>query len=47
MSIIDHVSDLRAELAGCVLTRRERAELEAELQKALRALAGRRGEAGV
>ena len=31
MFTIDHINELRAELAGCVLTRRERKQLEAEL----------------
>ncbi|WP_342153465.1 hypothetical protein [Methylorubrum sp. SB2] len=39
MSIIDHISDLRAELAGSILTRQERAMLEAELAAALAARA--------
>lgn len=39
MSIIDHISDLRAELAGSILTRQERARLEAELAAALAARA--------
>ncbi len=43
MSIIDHVSELRAELAGAILTPQERAELEAELAAAVRTLADARG----
>lgn len=39
MSIIDPISDLRAELAGSILTTRERARLEAELAAALAAQA--------
>lgn len=35
MSPIDHIAELRAELAHSVLTKRERAEIEAELRKAL------------
>jgi hypothetical protein len=31
MFTIDHINELRAELAGCILTRRERKQLEAEL----------------
>lgn len=38
MSIIDQVAELRAELAGSILNRRERAQLEAELREALAAL---------
>lgn len=39
MSPIDHVAELRAELAQCLLTKRERAQLEAELRRALAARA--------
>jgi len=39
MCIIDHISDLRAELAGSILTPQERAMLEAELAAALAARA--------
>lgn len=38
MSMIDHVSELRVELAGSILTPQERAMLEAELAAALAAL---------
>ena len=38
MSIIDHVAELRAELSGSMLTKRERADPEAELRAALAAL---------
>ena len=31
----DHIQELRAELRGCIMTRRERAALEAELANAL------------
>lgn len=34
MSVIDHISELRAELAGSILTPQERAALEAELEAA-------------
>lgn len=37
MSPVDHIAELRAELAHCLLTRRERAQLEAELRRALAA----------
>ena len=30
----DHIQELRAELRGCVMTRRERAIIEAELARA-------------
>jgi hypothetical protein len=40
MSIIDHISELRAEIAGCLMTAEERASLEAELYAALRTLNG-------
>ena len=39
MTTIDHVAELRAELAGSTLTKRERAEAEAELREAIAALA--------
>ena len=35
MTIHDHIAELRAELAGCVLTRAERKEIEAEIARAL------------
>lgn len=38
MSIIDQVAELRAELASSILSRRERAQLAAELREALAAL---------
>ncbi len=41
MSHIDHVAELRAELAHCLLTKRERARLEAELRRAIAARASR------
>jgi len=31
MCIIDHINELRAELAGCVFAKDERSEIEAEL----------------
>jgi hypothetical protein len=31
----DHIQELRAELRGCVMTRRERAIIEAELARAI------------
>jgi len=31
MFVVDHINELRAELAGCVFTKAERAKLEAEL----------------
>jgi hypothetical protein len=43
MSLIDHIAELRAELAHCLLTRRERTQLEAELRMALAARASRDG----
>ncbi len=33
LTIYDQVQELRAELAGCLLTRRERAQAQAELKK--------------
>ena len=35
MSHVDHIAELRAELAHCLLTKRKRAQLESELKKAL------------
>lgn len=40
MSFIDHISELRAELAGSILTPQERAALEAELEAVLTGQAG-------
>jgi hypothetical protein len=33
IAVYDQIQELRAELAHCVLTRRERAQVEAELQR--------------
>jgi hypothetical protein len=33
LTTYDQIQDLRAELAGCILTRRERAQAQAELKK--------------
>ena len=35
MTIHDHIAELRAELAGCILTRAERRAIETELAAAL------------
>ncbi len=35
ITLYDHIQELRAELRGCYLTRRERAETEAELTRAM------------
>jgi len=35
MTNLDHIMELRAELASCLLTRRERAQIERELNAAL------------
>lgn len=35
IALYDHIQMMRAELRGCYLTRRERAETEAELAKAI------------
>jgi uncharacterized protein (UPF0179 family) len=35
MTLYDHIQELRAELRGCPMTRRERAGVEAELAKAI------------
>jgi septal ring factor EnvC (AmiA/AmiB activator) len=33
LNIYDQIQELRAELAGCILTRRERAQAQAELTR--------------
>ena len=33
LNIYDQIQELRAELAGCILTRRERARAQAELKR--------------
>ena len=35
IALYDHIQELRAELRGCTMTRRERANVQAELAKAL------------
>jgi hypothetical protein len=35
IALYDHIQELRAELRGCVMTRRERAIVEAELARAI------------
>ena len=35
MTLYDHIQELRAELRGCRMTRRERLRAEAELAKAI------------
>ena len=35
IALYDHIQELRAELRGCYMTRRERANVQAELAKAL------------
>lgn len=35
IALYDHIQELRAELRGCVMTRRERAQVQAELAKAI------------
>ena len=35
ITLYDHIHELRAELRGCVFTRRERAAVEAELARAI------------
>jgi hypothetical protein len=35
IALYDHIQQLRAELRGCYMTRRERAAVQAELAKAL------------
>jgi rRNA-processing protein FCF1 len=35
IALYDHIQELRAELRGCYMTRRERAKVQAELAKGL------------
>lgn len=35
MTLYDHIQELRAELRGCIMTRRERAKMQAELADAI------------
>ncbi len=35
IALYDHIQELRAELRGCAMTRRERAQVQAELAKAI------------
>ena len=35
IALYDHIQELRAELGGCIMTRRERADVQAELATAL------------
>ena len=35
ITLYDHIQELRAELRGCAMTRRERANLQAELMRAM------------
>jgi len=35
IALYDHIQELRAELRGCVMSRRERAKVQAELAKAI------------
>jgi hypothetical protein len=35
IALYDHIQELRAELRGCVMTRRQRAIMEAELARAI------------
>jgi hypothetical protein len=37
IALYDHIQELRAELRGCIMTRRERAAVEAELIAAIAA----------
>jgi hypothetical protein len=37
IALYDHIQELRAELRGCIMTRRERAAVEAELAAAIAA----------
>lgn len=35
IALYDHIQELRAELGGCIMTRRERASVERELAQAM------------
>jgi len=35
IALYDHIQELRAELRGCTMTRRERAQMQADLAKAI------------
>ncbi len=35
IALYDHIQELRAELQGCVMSRRERAQVHAELARAI------------
>lgn len=35
IALYDHIQELRAELGNCIMTRRERANVQAELARAL------------
>jgi hypothetical protein len=35
IALYDHIQELRAELRGCTMTRRERASMQAELARAI------------
>ncbi len=35
ITLYDHINELRAELRGCAMTRRERVQAQAELAKAI------------
>jgi hypothetical protein len=37
IALYDHIQELRAELRGCIMTRRERAAMEVELMAAIAA----------
>lgn len=37
MTKLDHIAELRAELENCILTKRERAQVQRELKRALAA----------
>ena len=39
ITLYDHIQELRAELRGCCMTRRERAAVQAELARAIAAQA--------
>ena len=39
ITLYDHIQELRAELRGCAMTRRERADLQAEFTRAIAAQA--------
>jgi len=47
MTLDQHIAELRAELDGCILSRRERAQISTELEAALAERTRRTGETAI